>query len=348
MVKKKAAGGLKAKVRKHVAEHKGDETNYGLVDLPGGIKNGVARLQTITFGTYREGTNNAGEYYCRMQAVVKEPDSVQGDPEKGSARTIPVKGLFTSQMEPICDTEVKSGRRAGETITTGDHVGNILNEFRKLGLNTEEYDDDDLEEMAKDLENAKPYFRFSTSWRDDDDHSKGTWENWDGDRGMEGYEPPSDDEEEPEEEEETEEEEEGTEEEEGGEEAEEEGGEDDLNALAAAADDDEDQEAQARLTEIASEADIDVNDWETWADVVAAIEDAQEGEGTEDEEGDDEEEVIPNKGDVFYYKPKGKRSKVQCEVSLVNKTKQTVSLRNTEDNKTIYKQVAWDQLDDSP
>ncbi len=72
--------------------------------------------------------------------------------------------------------------------------------------------------------------------------------------------------------------------------------------------------------------------------------DEDDEEEVDDEDNEDEEE--PEKGDKFLYKPPRKRKPIQCEVTLVNKSKETVNLKD-EDGK-IYKAVGWDdlQLDD--
>jgi hypothetical protein len=73
------------------------------------------------------------------------------------------------------------------------------------------------------------------------------------------------------------------------EEGEEEG--DDLAALGEAADE-EDADAQERLTELAEEVELDPNDYDTWAELAEAIDEAS-GEGDEEEgDGDEDEEVL--------------------------------------------------------
>lgn len=76
-------------------------------------------------------------------------------------------------------------------------------------------------------------------------------------------------------------------EEEGEEEEAEEEEEIDLDALASAADDDEDEDAIAALTELAGEAELDPDDYETWADLAAALAEGEEEEESE-EEGEEE------------------------------------------------------------
>lgn len=80
----------------------------------------------------------------------------------------------------------------------------------------------------------------------------------------------------------------GDEDEEDEDEEEEEEGED-LEAMGAAADDD-DADAIERLTELAEEAELDVNEYPTWAELAEAVAGEEEEEGDEDEDEDEEGE----------------------------------------------------------
>ena len=163
----------------------------------------------------------------------------------------------------------------------------------------------------------------------------------------------------------TEEEVEETETEETEETAEESTDEVDLDALAEVADgDDEDaaSEASEKLTALALEAGVDkakVKKADNWASVVEMIREAQ-GEAGEEETAEEEEEEsdakIPEKGENYYYTvldSKGKpiigankkpKKPVEVEVIAVDKAKETVTLKNLDDKKTLYKNVPFDQL----
>lgn len=124
----------------------------------------------------------------------------------------------------------------------------------------------------------------------------------------------------------------------------------DLDALAATAPDDE--SARVRLSEIAGENGIDeetVNASTSWEAVVEMIRAAQ----TDGQETDDKP-WVPEKSEVYGYRPSIKDTKtkkfvraknpIDCEVTSVDAQAETVSLRNTVDKKTVYKDVTWADL----
>lgn len=335
---KRVTTSISKKLSKMVAKHKGDETTYGVVNLPGGISNGIAKLIEAKFGKYAKG-KYTGEDFFRAAGVVVSPE------ENGDG--VPVKGLQTSIMIPLCDTT----NAAGETTSAEEHGARLLNELRKLGANTDEMEDDGLEELLEVLVEEGPYFRFTTSQSEATEQfpNPRVWENWHGNKGLEDYvgdedEEVTEDEPEPEEEDEDEEVEE-----DGDEDGEEDEGSEDpknLDELAAFADDDPDsdegQEAAAALTELAEKNDLDPNEYESWADVVEAL---SESEEDEDEGSDEEEEeIVPEKEEVYFFKPPRKRKAVECEVTAVFKTKQTCNLKDLENDGKVYKGVAWSDL----
>ena len=65
-----------------------------------------------------------------------------------------------------------------------------------------------------------------------------------------------------------------------------------------------------------------------------------------DEEGaaKEEESSEPEKEEVYLYKPKGAKKRVECEVTAVFKKTQRVTLKNLDDGK-VYKDVPWDDLE---
>jgi hypothetical protein len=180
MPRKKAVGSLKDVTKKGVAEHKDTEVDYGNVgNMPGGVRNGIAKLTNCGFAKIKSG-DNEGEWGFNASAVALEPDT-NPNGEK-------VKGLYTRIFIPVCDTK---SRRTGKVTEVNEHIGSILNEMKKLGLNTSEYSSDELEEMAADLQEAQPIFKFTTNQAEGSDR---VWENWRGTRGIpDDYEPDSDD-----------------------------------------------------------------------------------------------------------------------------------------------------------
>lgn len=150
--------GLLGKVGNAIREahetHKADETVFSAGgDLPAGIEGGIAQLVDCKFDTYKKG-DNTGQYYFYAAGVVVEP-KVFTD-EKGNV--IPVEGRRTSIMEPLCETP----GRTRESIE--EHYAWILNELRKLGLDTSGLEADGIEDAVEALRVSGPFFNFRT-WK---------------------------------------------------------------------------------------------------------------------------------------------------------------------------------------
>lgn len=345
-----------------VKTHAADETNFGIVNLPPGIPNGIAKLTKCHFAQYKTGKNE-GEYYFRAEGVVVEPTSVEVD-----GRPFTVAGLHTSVMIPVCDTT----SQAGKTTTTEEYVARILNEMRKLGAETAGAGAAQLEQIAAALQEAGPYFNFSTSVRKamQEGQADGVWENWNGRRGLDDYAPPED----------------------GGVQdaspmadrtpesanvaakvigngksatipgkgkgggatgakvedtyTDADTGGDDIDDLIAQAEGG-DTDAQDTLRERAKAngyTDEDVDATKTWDELkpmLAGPKEADAGAAADDE-------FKPEKGNVFFYGVRDvktkKTKKVECEVQSVNADTETVVLRNMTDKKTLYKDVPWAEL----
>lgn len=132
-----------AKLKKAHTIHKDDETEFGAGgSLPAGIEGGVAQLTSIKFGQYKEGTQNAGEWYFRAAGTVLLPKEHRGSQ--------------TSIMEPMHDTPERTRK------TFDDHLGWVYNELRKLGVETKELDPADLESVFTALKESAPTFKFRT------------------------------------------------------------------------------------------------------------------------------------------------------------------------------------------
>jgi len=345
MAKRKSKGTLSERAVDSVADHKGDMTRYGIIDLPGGIKGGIAELTECRVGEYKLGTRNEGEPFLYLAGTIRSPESVNG---------VTVRGLFTSQLESLCDTTTTTGKE----VSFDEHVSNTLNYLRSLGLDTDEYNDDQLEEMitdlntvAKDATRKGPFFRFSTTWRNDDDHSKGAWENWQGNKGLENYEDETDSDDGVEDD--TEEEEpntipikkKGATKKKKVEKKEPIFSE--LLSLGKAADD-EDHEAQEKLEAMCETAGINHEEYDTWEAVAIELkgepEEEDETRGIEtDQEEADKSEVTPEKGEVYWYKPPKKRKRVQIEITSVNVGREVCTAENTE-NEEKYRGILWREL----
>lgn len=291
--------------------HKDDETVYGVGGLPPGIEGGIAQLSNCKFDVYKSG-DNQGEYYFYLEARVLQPKVFQT--MSGSQN---IEGGLVQLTEPLCETPDRS------RPTFEDHVDFVLNELRKLGIETGETSFADLEAIVAALKEEQPCTRFRT---------------WQG-SATEQFPNPrvnhvflghcAHPEEEPDDVvDET------------GETPTDEGPvEDDLAALGEAADG-QDEEAENRLVELAEQYGIDPESLEKWADVAAAIEEVQSGP-TSQEESEPKE---PEKGDVCNYKPPRARKSIECEVTAVFPGKQTCNLRSLDDQKS-YRSVPWDKLE---
>jgi outer membrane biosynthesis protein TonB len=135
-------------------QHKNDETEYsGFGSLPGGINNGVAQLIECSIEQIeRADSKNKGEYYFRAVGTVILPRDHEG---------VPIAGLRTQLMENIFETPDSMGKRK----TVEEHWAFILNELRKLGLETADMDvtsDESIQTSLDALVQSAPYFRFRT------------------------------------------------------------------------------------------------------------------------------------------------------------------------------------------
>ena len=263
---------LGAKLSKAVETHKGDETKFsGGAELPAGIENGIAKLVLCKFGTYEKG-DNKGEFYFMAQGVIVAPSKHEG---------IPIVGLRTQLgPEAICETP-KASRK-----TVDEHVAWVLNEMRKLGVDTSELGADDLESTAEALQSSDVHFRFRT-WQGEAtkeypnprvNHQWGGAVDYAPDEDSDSDDVVDDTEEASDEVEEVEEES---------------SEETDFDALGEAADGD-DEEAQATLTSLAEAAGLDPTDAESypdWATLAATLKEGVGEEEAEEEEEEEEEEV---------------------------------------------------------
>lgn len=128
--------------------------------LPAGIENGVAELVDCRVSQYKEG-KQTGEYFFLAAGVVINPD---GTKSPWLVNGVPVDGLRTQIMEPLCDTPERGGEKARKTAQ--EHYEWVVNEIAKLlGKKPGEkfwVDVDDLEAVCEQIKELKPLFRFRT------------------------------------------------------------------------------------------------------------------------------------------------------------------------------------------
>lgn len=340
---------LAAKLGKKLVQafeaHKNDEVEYSQFgELPAGIENGIAQLVECKFDTYKKG-DAKGEYFFYAAGVVKRPTEHGG---------VPIEGLRTSIMEPVYDTPKRSRK------TVDDHMKWIINELKKLGLDTGDFKAEDLESAVASLRESAPHFRFRTwkgekqtegPYKDQEPRTQHTWNGAVEFSDEEGAGEVADN---------SATAEEVAPAESNGQFDEFEGSSTsaadetpdaaDIEALVSAATEG-DEEAQNSLGKIAKEAGVDddaVENAGSWQEVADLIAEAQGGGGEQEEE---ETPWEPKKGEVYNYKPldpktkkPGKKS-VEVEVTAVNKKAKTCDLKNNDNPKLVYKAVAWDSLE---
>lgn len=139
--------------------HAADETKYGMVDLPPGIKAGIARLAMAKLDEYDEDKKTGarkGDVYVIFRGIGISPE------EHGGVR---VKGQGVMLSIPLCDTvKEKDGQKV--TTTFDEHWADFLNELRKFGIDTTKIPPEKAHELIPgvllSLQNSKPLYRFST------------------------------------------------------------------------------------------------------------------------------------------------------------------------------------------
>jgi len=339
----------------HIKAHANDETTFGIVRLPPGITNGIAKVQECYFAVHEKGKKNEGKIYFRAMAVVVSPASVAVN---GSM--IPVKNLQTSIVLPWDYPKGAEGSVEKSKAT-------VMNELRKLAGDEATnacQTGQDLEALAAAVEEASPYIRFSTSEsKPQIDPTTGkpklnpntgkpydpqVWENWHGTKGLENYgeEHPAtpdvkdnskvvtkaeasvngkssdgksndyrDDE--------------------------------DLTSLAKRAG--KEEEVANRLKEMAMKlgySEEEVDESNSWLEVVGWIKSGEKKDG-----GSSDGERTPKIDDAVKYAPtdpknENKRLKpVDCTVTQIDRKGMTVELTRLDDRRKKYKEVSWDELD---
>jgi len=366
--KSSLASRLGDKARQAFDENKTVEAEFdSQAGLPSGIDGGVARLVECKFIQIAEGKKNAGKDMFFASGIVVSPLEHNG---------VRLAGLRTMITEPLYDTPTRSRK------TVEDHLEWVMNELKKLGIDMSEMSIDDIEDVAGTLKEQQPYFRFRTWSGTKQEIEKRGNQFFVGTKGpyatemaaknanpYAGTEPMvqhtwngatefiEDESElggvEDETEEvvvksppkpgkakkpvkakvvEVEEEEEEVEE------------EVNLAELAIAADEG-DQDAATQISDLALAAGIDentINSADSWGSVVGLM--SEDSSDDEDEEDEEEADWKPEKGEVYPFKAPGKKKAIDCEVTDVFEGKQTVNLKNLDDEK-VYKSVPWSKLE---
>jgi hypothetical protein len=182
------------KVDPDIKEHANDQTNYGGTNrkLPPGIE-GVARLVECRFGVHERGTNKGKVYFYAVGDIISPKKfTYQGE-------VIPLTGMQTKLILPW-----NYARGSQGSVSKSKAI--VMNELRKLAgreATANCQTGEDLEILAKTIEEEHPYFRFSTSLGTQQiDPNTGkprinpntgqpyepiVWENWHGTKGLEDF-----------------------------------------------------------------------------------------------------------------------------------------------------------------
>lgn len=141
---------MAAKAKAVHNKHRADETKYDTNgDLP--VMEGTAKLVNCDIRTYKDG-NNKGKFFFYAAGVVVSPEFVESEGNR-----VKVKGRRTSIMINLFDSP--SGGK-----TFGDNYATLLNELRKLGVETDGVEFEDLESVLQTLQEDGPHFEFRT-WK---------------------------------------------------------------------------------------------------------------------------------------------------------------------------------------
>lgn len=319
MAKKTTKNSLWAKMgaegKKGFNAHKKDETEFDTGgSLPPGIEGGIAQLNKCYFDTYKKG-DMEGEYYWYASGIVVEPKEYEGRK---------IEGKMTSIMEGLYDTPKSKSRQ-----TVADHWEWVLNELRKLGLETADMDPDQIEEACTALADAGIFFEFRT-WQGKktteypNPRVQHVWNGaceYDGESSSETVDSTGDDDD-------------------SGDDYDDDEGNIDLTELGEQADN-EDEDAAKTLNDMALEAGYDqssIDETSSWAELAAMLLD-----GGEDEPSEDDQMAPPKKGDVFMYKPPRAKKAVKVEITAVFEGKEQCNAKRL-DTGVILKGVAWDKL----
>lgn len=137
--------------------------DYGSMGrLPAGIEGGVAVLDNIYLGEYKDGEHK-GQPYLRAVGIVKLPHSVK---VKGSE--IVTRNMQTTLGPlPLCDTPNRKSKE-GKPLMFNDNYLAALNAVQALrtspGHTPERFPADQLPAILEQLKKDRPHFRFRT-WK---------------------------------------------------------------------------------------------------------------------------------------------------------------------------------------
>ena len=335
----------KAETQKVYEQNKGKAfTPGGFLDLPAGIKNGIAQLVSAKAGQYATG-DDKGQPYVMFRVIPMSPETHNG---------MPVKNVGAMKMYPLCDQPKHINKTHPQGYSYAENLGTFINELRGFGIMDAKPDNFDaiLDYLST---KGKPLIYFSTTGytpeatpeRPNPKENITVWFNGlvpadkkpapvPAGAGIEDSTGTTD---------EPEPLDEGSD-----------ANELDLIELGTRADDDSDMEALEQLKEVARANGItdDVMDgpkYKTWAALAQVLIDMRaspsEDSGLMDGEVPQVEDEPPTvKQMVKYQDPaKKKGSKpVDCEVLKVDAKSKTADLLNFIDKRTKYAAIPWSEI----
>lgn len=193
-----------------------------------------------------------------------------------------------------------------------DTTDRLSSDIQLMGTDTGDMGLEELDEVLDELVEQQAAIKFNTRAGKTDDGK--AWFKFDVAGVAEDFEPADEDEPEPDEDDSDEDYE-----------------EDDSDGEY---EDEEDESDDADYEEDESE-DGDEEDYE---------EEDYEEESKDEEDESDEGEWSPERGEVYGFKPKGAKRSYECEITTVNNTKETVTLKRLSDGKR-FSNVPWDKLE---
>ncbi len=108
-------------------------------------------MKTVKWDIYKPGHKYAGKPFVVFSAIAISPNEHSGKP---------VKGKRVNQTISLCDTPDRKTNSIPRT--QADNWAEMLNELRKLGVETTDIGADDIEGIFEVLQAEQPKFEFST------------------------------------------------------------------------------------------------------------------------------------------------------------------------------------------
>ena len=320
------------------------EFTTGGSGFPNGIDFGKAKVNMIKAAKYETGINKGKPYYM-VRGVCVSPKSIANKGE-----VIDTEGLSdTIVMEPLFETPTRSRK------TLKDHVDYMNWTLMEMGVDLDEVDENDYENLFQALLETGPVVKFRTwqskpteeypnprvnvqftggsSINNNEDNGDDIVDNTDDSDSEEEIDiaPHSNQDDDKEKVTAT--------------------FDGDLDSLASDADE-EDEDAQVYLEDLAKKSGLPskaIEDAQSWRDLAELIKNSLEKEKERADrilQQEEKDEIDPQKGEVYSYKPPRGKKALECEVLKVNKRSKKVDLKHSAGDleDILYENVSWEKL----